>query len=142
MLRLLVKEICITTPIAQSSLEALANTYSNLAVLYIDLEYEYEDEIRPLDWEIVHLPKLRDLRLSHSPQHTIIFTDANTPSLVSLRVENPGPAAEKFMVSLPELTHVDIQHIQVMLLPEICGGIQCGKSAVPWNWALLLRMAV
>ena len=131
MLRLLVKEICITTPIAQSSLEALANTYSNLAVLYIDLEYEYEDEIRPLDWENVHLPNLRDLRLTQCPLHSIIFTEASTPSLVSLSIENPGPAAENFNVSLPELTHMDIQHIQVTLSPETCGSMWYRRPAMP-----------
>ena len=113
MLRLLVKEICSTKPIAQSSLELLADTYPNLAVLYISLEYG--DETEPLDWENVHLPNLRDLRLTQCPLHSIIFTEANTPSLVSLSIENPGPAAENFHVSLPELTHMDIQHIQVTL---------------------------
>ena len=113
MLRLLVKEICIRKPIAQSSLESLANTYPNLAVLHISLEYE--DETEPLFLENVHLPNLRDLRLSCCPLHSIVFTEANTPSLVSLSIENQGPPAENFNVSLPELTHMDIQHVQAML---------------------------
>ena len=129
MLRPLVKEICITKPIAQSSLEMLAYTYSTLAVLYISLEYE--DETEPLGWENVHLPNLRDLRLSQCPLYSIVFTEANTPSLVRLSIENPGPAAENFNVSLPELTHMDIQHIQVMLLPETCGSVQYRKPSVP-----------
>ena len=129
MLRLLVKKIRITKPVAQSSLELLADTCPNLAVLYISLEYE--DETEPLDWENVHLPNLRDLRLSQCPLHSILFTEANTPSLVSLSIENPGPAAENFNVSLPELTHMDMQHIQVTLLPETRGSMQYKNPAVP-----------
>ena len=138
-LRPLVKELCTRKPIAQSSLELLANSYRNLAVLYISLEYEAETE--PLDWENVHLPNLRDLRLSYCPLHSIVFTEANTPSLVSLHIKVQEHAAEGFNVSLPELTHGH----------PVCRGNACtyhvllrpyGRSALPCNTALLLIKAV
>ena len=106
------------SPIAQSSLDLLASSYCNLAVLHISLEYEAE--IEPLDWENVTLPNLRDLRMSYCPLHSIVFTEGNTPSLVSLHIKVQEHAVEGFNVSLPELTHMDIQYVEVMLVPTIC----------------------
>ena len=117
-LRPLVKELCTRKPIAQSSLDLLASSYCNLAVLHISLEYEAE--IEPLDWENVTLPNLRDLRMSYCPLHSIVFTEGNTPSLVSLHIKVQEHAVEGFNVSLPELTHMDIQYVEVMLVPTIC----------------------
>ena len=120
MLRLSIKRIRIRKPIAQSSLESLAKTYTNLTVLRISLN---RSEAGPLDWEKVHLPRLQHLRLTCCPLHSVVFTEANTPSLVSLSIVNQKPAAKRFNVSLPELTHMNMYNAQVTPLPAACGSI-------------------
>ena len=118
MLRLSIKRIRVRKPIAQSSLESLAKTYPNLAVLRISHECTGNE---PLDWEIVHLPRLQHLHLVRCSLHSIVFTEANTPSFISLSIEDQKPAAKRFKVSLPELTHMDIYDAQATLLPAPCG---------------------
>ena len=113
-LRLSIKKIHIRNPIAQSSLESLAKTYPNLAMLRLSPK-GYETE--PLDWEKVHLPRLQHLCLSCCPLLSIVFTVANTPSLISLSIEDQKPAAKRFNVALPELTHMEIYNAQVTLVP-------------------------
>ena len=121
MLRLSIKKNYIRKPIAQSSLESLAKTYPNLAVLRISHACTGTE---PLDWEIVHLPRLQHLYVVCCPLHSIVFTEANTPSLVSLSIEDQKPAAKRFKVSLPELTHMDIYNAQATLLPAPRGSVQ------------------
>ena len=121
MLRLSIKKIRIRKPIAQSSLDSLAKTYPNLAVLRISHDCTGTE---PLDWEIVHLSRLQHLPLVRCPLHSIVFTEANTPSLVSLSIEDQKPAAKRFKVSLPELTHMEMYNAQATLLPAPRGSVQ------------------
>ena len=90
----------------------------------LTINLEYEDDTAPLDWKDVHLPNLQNLRLNSCPLHSVVFTEANTPSLFSLSIENQGPAAEGFNLSLPKLIDIDIQHAQVMLLPAPYGSLR------------------
>ena len=138
MLRLSIKKIHIRNPIDQLSLESLANNYPNLAMLRLSRESCGSE---PLDWEKVHLPRLQHLRLFCCPLRSIVFTIANTPSLVSLSIENQKPAAKCFNVALPELTHMEIYNTQVTLLPAPLRLCTACRPGVPCKRALLLITA-
>ena len=140
-LRLLVKRLSIEKPIAQSALGVLAKSYPNLAALHISPDYE-DDETEPLDWEDVHLPSLQELRLIRCPLRSIVFTEANTPSLVRLCIGIQEHAAEGFNVSLPELRiHGPRQYTghDVSCTLRL---FSCERSAVPCDRALLLIIAM
>ena len=122
MLRLLISKVHIRKPVAQSSLESLAKTYPNLAAL--DISLSHVDKSEALNWEDVHLPSLRHLHLHCCPLQSNVFTEANTPSLVTLSIWEQEPAAEGFKISLPELTHLDIEHVKVIFSRRLCGSLQ------------------
>ena len=141
MLRILVSELHIRKPIAQSSLASLAKAYPNLAAL--DFTLKREDNNEALDWEDVHLPSLQHLRLTYCPLRSIVFTEVNTPSLVTLSIVGQD-AAEDFSIALQKLTHLDISRVQVRNSRTLRGSVRyadlpCQTVGSPsWNPAVQL----
>ena len=123
-------------PIAQSSLASLAKAYPKLAAL--DIFLKDEDENEALDWEHVHLPSLQHLCLICCPLRSIVFTDVNIPSLVTLSIVGQD-AAEDFNIALQKLTELDISRVQVRNSRTLRGSVRyadlpCQTVGVP-SWS-------